>query len=105
MKTMTIKNEKTDKEHFFICGDEILYNPAFKVATDSQVGTWAILVALCKRFWGHGRIRNASLLQTSFFITYGIEKAEVLEPSPLWFFDGDDLVLKFYHEKPYHEYN
>ena len=69
----------------------------FSCATFEQQGQWLTMLTYCAGQENAGRIKGASELPSVFFErALSIGKAELEAECPLWFWEGPDLIVKFY---------
>ena len=69
----------------------------FSCATFEQQGQWLNLMTYCAGQENGGRIEGASELPEVFFQrSLAMRKEEFESECPLWIWDGQDLVVKFY---------
>lgn len=74
----------------------LLETESFLGASDSQIAEWLRLHALCCKQTNGGRVEAAAGLPPKFWDRHGIDPEVVHAASPLWRWDGDDLVLDHY---------
>ena len=71
--------------------------PAFSCASFEQQGQWLNLLTYCAGQENGGRIEGAAELPAVFFQrSLAMSKKEFESECPLWTWDGQDLVVKFY---------
>ncbi len=69
----------------------------FSCATFEQQGQWLTLMTYCTIQENGGRIKGAAELPEVFFQrSLAMRKEELEAECPLWIWDGQDLVVKFY---------
>lgn len=80
------------------CAD--VAGPEFTCSTYEQQGQWLNLMTYCATQENGGRIEGAAKLPDVFFQrSLAITKDEMQAECPLWFWEEDDLVIRFYpHE-------
>lgn len=81
---------------FFGVHIEDLESDRFFSASNDQIATWLFLHALCCKLLNGGRIIGARSMQDRFWGRHGLVKAIIDAPSPLWTWDGEDLIVKPY---------
>jgi hypothetical protein len=77
----------------------ILDSMEFTAASDAQQGTWVKLLGyLCGQEQGD-RIKSAKLWADRVWTKQAISPVILKKPSPLWQWEGDDLIVNFYPHK------
>ena len=83
---------------YFSVHNSDLESEEFLSATDSQVATWLWLHAYCSKQLNGGEIRNAKSLPDALWTRHGISREVIHADSPLWFWEGENLILSFYDQ-------
>lgn len=73
-----------------------LESEEFLAASNDQIATWLFLHALCSKQLNGGTIPGAADIPERFWNRHGVDYDILLTTSPLWKWNGNDLVLEPY---------
>jgi hypothetical protein len=76
---------------------DVLDSPVMARASAAQVGTWALLLLYSSRIESRGVLRDVRSLEPAAWARLcGADGEVVRDDSPLWRWEGDDLVIELY---------
>jgi hypothetical protein len=81
---------------FFAVQTEDLESEQFIASTNDQLATWLLVHKVCSNQCNGGVIANAEALPERYWQRHGIDLNILTNPSPLWGWEGGNLILSFY---------